>query len=228
VRAEKQTAVDRMLTEYAAHPLLSRLETEALLSAAQAGDIAARNELIRCNMRLVMREAIAQARAYGVDVEDLIAAGVYGAGAGSSGLSRAIDRFDLSRNVRFSTYAAHWIRAGINVAIDGMRLHKRRLEQPLGVDSARAVANTGPLPDACESRERPTKVKVLADVVATLPPADRALVEAAYLTERDQMRVVDLARELGMHRNTASHKHKLVLARLRVRLSARGITDGSL
>lgn len=66
------------------------------LSRAQAGDQAARAQLVEENLRLVW-SVVARFRMRG-DEEDLFQ-------VGSLGLLRAIDRFDPSFGVRFSTYA---------------------------------------------------------------------------------------------------------------------------
>jgi RNA polymerase primary sigma factor len=76
--------------------------------------LAARNELIRSNLRLV----ISIARAFvgrGLDLDDLI-------GWGNAGLCLAADRYDpgrthLGRPVRFSTYATYWVRMTIRRAL---------------------------------------------------------------------------------------------------------------
>ncbi len=78
-------------------PLLSDEETKALIARAQAGDSWARDRLVNCNLRLV-RSLIGRFKHRQVEMEDLYQLGCIG-------LIRAIDRFDLNQNVRFSTYA---------------------------------------------------------------------------------------------------------------------------
>ncbi|NLW17634.1 MAG: RNA polymerase sporulation sigma factor, SigF/SigG family [Firmicutes bacterium] len=78
-------------------PLLSDEETKRLIARAQAGDTGARDYLVNCNLRLV-RSLVGRFAHRQVEMEDLFQLGCLG-------LIRAIDRFDLSQNVRFSTYA---------------------------------------------------------------------------------------------------------------------------
>ncbi|MEY2933022.1 MAG: hypothetical protein RL033_3771 [Pseudomonadota bacterium] len=68
-------------------------------------DRAAAGRVIEANLRHVVFTAL-KYRRYGVAVEDLIS-------EGNVGLMKALDRFDASRNVRFATYSAYWIRAEI-------------------------------------------------------------------------------------------------------------------
>ncbi|MGE5548904.1 MAG: SigB/SigF/SigG family RNA polymerase sigma factor [Bacteroidota bacterium] len=78
-------------------PLLSEEEIRYLLAEAKAGSTAARDELVRRNLRLVM--SIAQRFiGRGIELDDLFQ-------IGSLGLLKAIQRFNLSQPVRFSTYA---------------------------------------------------------------------------------------------------------------------------
>lgn len=68
-----------------------------LVRRAQAGDKAARDRLVEANLRLV-RSLVSRFAATSADPEDLFQLGCIG-------LLKAVDRFDLSYDVRFSTYA---------------------------------------------------------------------------------------------------------------------------
>ena len=72
-----------------------------LLKLAQSGDEKAREELIMGNLRLVL-SSIQRFTSRGENPDDLFQIGVIG-------LIKAIDRFDLSIDVRFSTYAVPMI-----------------------------------------------------------------------------------------------------------------------
>jgi len=82
-------------------PVLSNEKMRELLKKMQAGDKAARNELIQGNLRLVL-SVIQRFNNRGELVDDLFQVGCIG-------LMKAIDNFDLSQNVRFSTYAVPMI-----------------------------------------------------------------------------------------------------------------------
>lgn len=78
-------------------PLLTDAETKEMLAKAQAGDAQARDHLVACNLRLV-RSLLSRFAYRQNEMEDLYQIGCIG-------LIRAIDRFDLTRDVKFSTYA---------------------------------------------------------------------------------------------------------------------------
>lgn len=82
-------------------PLLNEKETLELLQKTQDGDAAARERLINCNLRLVFN-LVQRFQHRGYELEDLFQ-------IGTIGLIKAIDKFDLSYNVRFSTYAVPMI-----------------------------------------------------------------------------------------------------------------------
>lgn len=98
-------SLTRYLDEIGRYPLLTRADEVRLAKMIEAGDRGARTRLIESNLRLV----VAIARGYagrGVDMLDLIQ-------EGNLGLIAAAERFDWRQDVKFSTYAAWWIRRGI-------------------------------------------------------------------------------------------------------------------
>ena len=82
-------------------PLLSKEEKETLLVKIKAGDEEARNTFINGNLRLVL-SVIQRFYGRGENADDLFQVGCVG-------LIKAIDNFDLSQNVQFSTYAVPMI-----------------------------------------------------------------------------------------------------------------------
>ena len=77
-------------------PVLKSAETRALLEKARAGDRSARETLISGNLRLVL-SVVQKFAGRGESMDDLFQVGCIG-------LIKAIDCFDLSQNVQFSTY----------------------------------------------------------------------------------------------------------------------------
>ena len=99
--------IGRTVSRQAARAELLDAETEARLARAwrDRGDQRAMHRLVTAHMRLAIAMA-AKFRRYGAPMDDLIQ-------EASLGLMRAAERFDPDRGVRFSTYAAWWIRAAI-------------------------------------------------------------------------------------------------------------------
>ncbi|NLO89685.1 MAG: RNA polymerase sporulation sigma factor SigF [Clostridia bacterium] len=82
-------------------PLLSDSETKELLKKAKEGDEKAREKLINCNLKLVFN-LVKRFENRGCELEDLFQ-------IGTIGLMKAIDKFALSYDVKFSTYAVPMI-----------------------------------------------------------------------------------------------------------------------
>lgn len=82
--------------------VLARSPERDLIERAKAGDRHARDRLVAAHLRLVASIA-RRSSLRGTSLEDAIHEGVLG-------LIEALDRFDVERDNRFSTYASYWIR----------------------------------------------------------------------------------------------------------------------
>lgn len=98
----------------ASEKLLGHEETLCLIADAQRGDTGARDSLVAHNLGLV-RSVVHRFSDRGVDPDDLFQ-------IGAIGLLKAIDRFDCTFGVRFSTYAVPMIMGEIRRFLrdDGM------------------------------------------------------------------------------------------------------------
>ena len=91
------------------HPRLTAEQEKELSIKALAGDHDAVNELVECNLLLV----VSIAKKYygcGLPLLDLIQ-------EGNLGLIKAAEKYDGSKGFRFSTYATYWIRQAISRAL---------------------------------------------------------------------------------------------------------------
>ena len=104
-----QNPLETYLREINETALLTAQEEKDLSNAIHDGDNAARDRMVRANLRLVVNIA----RAYtnkGLPLQDLIE-------EGNLGLLRAVEGFDPNMNTRFSTYASYWIKQSIKRAL---------------------------------------------------------------------------------------------------------------
>jgi len=98
-------AIKAYLEQIKSLPVLKKNEEIELITRAIQGNKAARRKIINCNLKLVVNIAKHYSH-FHLSLMDLIA-------EGNIGLMKAIDKFDVDRGYRFSTYAAWWIRQAI-------------------------------------------------------------------------------------------------------------------
>ncbi|MEF3301875.1 RNA polymerase sporulation sigma factor SigF [Paenibacillus sp. GYB003] len=87
--------------KHASHTYLDDSEVKRLIALSQSGDSLARETLVGCNIRLVW-SVVQRFLNRGYEPEDLFQIGCIG-------LLKSVDKFDLSYDVKFSTYAVPMI-----------------------------------------------------------------------------------------------------------------------
>ncbi|SFK92882.1 RNA polymerase sporulation-specific sigma factor [Paenibacillus sp. 1_12] len=87
--------------KHASHRYLDDSEVKRLIALSQSGDTLARETLVNCNIRLVW-SVVQRFLNRGYEADDLFQIGCIG-------LLKSVDKFDLSYDVKFSTYAVPMI-----------------------------------------------------------------------------------------------------------------------
>jgi RNA polymerase primary sigma factor len=103
------TAFNLYLREVGQTPLLTVEEENKLAARIKKGDKKAREQMIKANLRLVVKIA-REYEDYGMPLLDLI-------NEGNMGLMKAVERFDPSKGAKLSTYSAWWIKQAIKRAL---------------------------------------------------------------------------------------------------------------
>ena len=94
-------SLELYLKEINKFPILTREQERELAIKIQDGDLQARENLMNSNLRFVVKIAKGYQNC-GLPLEDLIA-------EGNVGLIKAIEKYDISQNVKFISYAVWWI-----------------------------------------------------------------------------------------------------------------------
>jgi len=145
---EREDGVRDYLETVGDHPLLTPEQERELFRRLEAGDEGARDEIVRCNLRFVVKVAL-RFRHSGQPLADLIQ-------EGNLGLLQAVDRFDWRRGFRFCTYAAFFIRQEIQACIQRqssmirLPVRKARLMRRMNEFVENWVEQTGCEPTAPE------------------------------------------------------------------------------
>jgi RNA polymerase primary sigma factor len=103
------TAFHLYLREIGQTPLLTPKEEIELARRIKKGDRRAREQMIKANLRLVVKIA-RDYESYGLPLLDLI-------NEGNIGLMKGVERFDPKKGAKLSTYAAWWIKQSIKRAL---------------------------------------------------------------------------------------------------------------
>lgn len=109
VDASEYRLYNKFMKDIQKYPLLTREEELELLIRATKGDKRAIDRLVLSNQKFVIKVAFLY-KGQGMSITDLI-------GEGNIGLVTAIKRFDIHKNVKFTSYAVWWIRQSILQAI---------------------------------------------------------------------------------------------------------------
>jgi RNA polymerase primary sigma factor len=97
------------LREISRTPLLTIEEEKILAERIKQGDQDAREQMIRANLRLVVKIA-GDYSGYGVSMSDLVS-------EGNIGLMKAVDRYDPEKGGKLSSYSSWWIKQSIKRAL---------------------------------------------------------------------------------------------------------------
>lgn len=101
-RASSTRQLEGYRSSVQAHPVLTREQEQALFARYAEGDLDARRTILLSNVRLVVKVCYRYLRD-GMPLEDLVQEGLVG-------LMTAVEKFEVERGHKFSTYATWWIR----------------------------------------------------------------------------------------------------------------------
>ena len=180
--ADSLTLFLRAIREYR---LLTPAEEAALSKRVERGDLAAKQELVEANLRLVVSIA-KRFQGRGLPLQDLIQ-------EGTIGLIRAVEKFDWRQGFRFSTYATWWIRQACFRAVADkgtlIRLPVHVLERQVKVQatSERMLRQLGRRP----------RVEELSEELALTPDQVEQALAAASVARSLNEPVDDDGSELG-------------------------------
>ena len=198
-------------------PLSAQEEAEAF-AALRAGDPAAREKLIRHNLRLVAH-IVKKYYALPGDQDDLVS-------IGTIGLMKAVDTFDSARRTRFSTYASRCIENELR-----MQFRRERktggtvsLQETLESDEASSLTLADVLQDSfcmeevCEKQAEIRRARLLLD---GLPARERQIILLRYgLAGQPPLTQLEVAGLLNISRSYVSRLETHALALLRQRWNA--------
>ena len=199
-------------------PPLSPEEERCVLARMQAGDRAARDELITHNLRLVVYLA-KKYESSGVPSEDMIS-------IGTIGLIKAVNTFTPERNIKLATYASRCIGNEILMYLrkSSNRRQEASIDEPLNIDGD---GNELLLSDVLSSDENQVGQQLEQDAeratlrqsVALLSPRERQIMELRFgLVDGVERTQKEAADAIGISQSYISRLEKRIIQELRKRL----------
>ncbi len=168
--------------------VLTEEEKQALMKRVRAGDTDARREMICGNLRLVL-SIIQRFSGRRENLDDLFQVGCIG-------LIKAVDNFDITKEVMFSTYAVPMIVGEVrrylrdNAAIRISRSVRDLAYRALGArEELSATLNRDPTPDEIARHLGAPREQVVSALEAIVEPI--SLYEPVYTENGDSLYVID-------------------------------------
>ena len=198
-------------------PLSAREETEAF-SALRAGDPAAREKLIRHNLRLVAH-IVKKYYALPGDQDDLIS-------IGTIGLIKAVNTFTPERSIKLATYASRCIGNEILMYLrkSSNRRQEASIDEPLNVDGDGNELLLSDILGSDENQisqrlEQDAERAVLRRAVDSLSPRERQIMELRFgLADGIERTQKEAADALGISQSYISRLEKRIIHTLKVQL----------
>ena len=196
---------------------LTKAQERQYLEAASQGDRAARSKLIEHNLRLVAHIIKKYYQNCGGQ-EDLVS-------IGTIGLIKAIDTYDINKDIKLSSYASRCIE---NEILMHFRNNKKSAQDVSLNDTIDTDKDGNPLTlmdimsvddDIIDDIDRRMNLSVLYDYVRMeLTDREREIIVSRYgLNGRDTLTQRELAQKLGISRSYISRIEKKALEKLRRR-----------
>lgn len=207
---------------------LPKEEMYKLIAKMSQGDLNARQKLIEHNIRLVIHQVQGRFNTLDYDKRELVSIGILG-------LVKAIDTYNLSKKVEFSSYAIRCIDNEILMFIRKINKEKvvDSLDKPInGDDSGKeikledTISSDVNIETAFEDKEVYT---IIRKIVYSLPERDREIIMLYFGFYNDKVyKQKEIAEKLNISRSYVSRLIDGIVNDIRLKLEELGIVDSNL
>lgn len=204
---------------------LPKEEMYKLITKMSQGDLNARQTLIEHNIRLVIHQVQGRFNALDYDKRELVSIGILG-------LVKAIDTYDLSKKVEFSSYAIRCIDNEILMFIRKINKEKLvdSLDKPIsGEDSGKEIKLEDTISsdvDVETSYENKEVYTIIRKIVYSLPERDREIIMLYFGFYNDRVyKQKEIAEKLNISRSYVSRLIDGIVNDIRLKLEELGIVE---
>lgn len=198
---------------------ISRKEERRLISEAKRNNLEAKNRILTSNLRFVF-DVARKYRGSGVPMADLIS-------EGNIGLTKAIGKFDETKDVKFISYAVWWIKQSI---LDCIKKTKAKTDIETRESDFEPDSSDFDMASVEYVEEEPdemTNDKICAKVgelLQTLPERERDIVELYFgIGGKKECNLGDLSLKYGISKERVRQIKKNALKKLRVKVLSESI-----
>lgn len=217
---------DAYLSQFASSDVLSNEEAVLLHNLFKSGQEGAREQLVRSNMRLVVKIANDYKR-FGMSLEDVVSNGVIG-------LLKAIDNFDPEKG-GFSACASVYINKYIRMGFDQCRaIHSKRYDRMTSEERSVSVTESlnekigngdtefadsleADCPTPCERVALDDSVRAMLEAMdRVLDSREKSIVRARYgLDGNEPMTLEEIAGRMNCTRERVRQLEKIAIGKIR-------------
>ena len=219
---------DTYISDFTSDQVLSNEQVVALHNLLKKGLESAREQLVKSNMKLVVKIAN-DYRNYGMDFEDIVSNGVLG-------LLKAIEVFDATKG-DFSPCASVWINKYIRMGFDtGRSVHTKRYDRMTDEERSSSVVESlnekvgdgevefadrlaSNLPTPSEAVEKASSLEAMREAINALDGREQLIVRSRYgLDGHGELTLEQLASKLNCTRERVRQLEVLACRKLRRQL----------
>lgn len=155
---------------------LSAEETYDLLKKVKFGDKEAKEKMLIHNIRLVLYEVNTKFKFVEFEKKDLVS-------IGNVGLIKAIDTFDITKKIKFSTYASRCIQNEIIMFLRKLSKEKNKISLEFNINEERKLR----IIDIISSEEdieedyfEKEKINIIRNIINQIPERDREIIKMYF------------------------------------------------
>lgn len=207
--------------------VMNETELQSNFEKYKTGDLKAREKIIKSNIRLVILIA-KKYNVEGCDLEDLVS-------IGTIGLIKAVDTYDIKRQIRFSTYAVRCIDNEILMNIRKNKIKKNGI-QTVNIEDALLCdfeGNELKYLDILEDKNSDFVTEIidnflsseLLSIINSLTEKEKMLITLYFGFDGNKYKQKEIAHMLGISQSYISRLISHVLKKIKIKIMKEGSLD---